>query len=295
MMEQLAQGNVEQSQQPPPDSRTIDSQELQRMLEKARELARSGARDAARELLAQLQNMLQNLRANPYDQRLDKNQQNAFDMMSDMEDMMQRQKELLDRSYRRSQQGGQQGQEGRKGESGRQGQGQRQQGEGGEMSDNKRDAMSQEELRRQLGEMMRRLGEALGDIPRPLGRAEQAMRDARDALGGEQAADAIAPQTRALDQLQQGMQAMAQRFMEMMADSPGQGQGPVGMESGPGRDPLGRTTGQSGFEALEGVEIPEEGEVRRARDILQELRRRSGDRSRPVPELEYIDRLLQQF
>jgi len=291
MMEQMAEGGMEEMEQLPPDSRTIDSRELQRMLEKARELARSGARDAAREMLAQLQNMLQNLRANPFSQRLDQNQQDAFDMMSDMDDLMQRQKELLDRSYRRSQEG----EQSREGEAGQQGEGKGRAGEDGQMSENQRDAATQEQLRRQLGEMMRRLGEALGDIPRPLGRAEQAMRDARDALGGEQAADAIAPQTRALDQLQQGMQAMAQRFMEMMADSPGRGQGPVGMEAGPGRDPLGRSTGQTGFEALEGVEIPNEGEVRRSREILQELRRRSGDRARPAPELDYIERLLRQF
>ena len=100
---------------------------------------------------------------------------------------------------------------------------------------------------------------------------------------------------RALDQLQQGMQAMAERFMEQMGQTPGQGQGSVGMQSGQGRDPLGRETGESGIEALEGVEIPDQMELRRSREILDELRRRRGERSRPAPELDYIDRLLRQF
>jgi hypothetical protein len=36
-------------------------------------------------------------------------------------------------------------------------------------------------------------------------------------------------------------------------------------------------------------------ERRRAREILDELRRRAGERHRPVPERNYIDRLLKRF
>ncbi len=286
MMEQMAEG-AEPSPLPP-DSQLLDSRDLREMLERARELARNGARDAARDMLAQLQELLQNLRTNPFQQQLDQNQQNAWRMMDDMEGIMQRQQELLDRSYQRSQEGGES-------QSSQADQGKEGDGDGDGRSQSRQDAMSQEQLRRQLGELMRRLGEAIGDIPRPLGRAERAMRDAREALGGEQSGDPIDPQTRALDQLQQGMQAMAQRFMEMMANTPGQGQGPVGMEAGPGRDPLGRGMGGTGFEAIDGVEIPNQVEVQRAREILQELRRRRGQRRRPASELDYIDRLLEQF
>jgi hypothetical protein len=44
-----------------------------------------------------------------------------------------------------------------------------------------------------------------------------------------------------------------------------------------------------------GVKIPEEGAVQRAREILDELRRRSGQLDRRRLELEYINRLLQRF
>ena len=121
------------------------------------------------------------------------------------------------------------------------------------------------------------------------------MRDVRDALGRDQPGEAIDPQTRALDQLQQGMEAMAERIMEQFGNTPGRGQGTVGMEPGQGRDPLGRETGNAGLEAVEGVEIPEKMELRRAREILHELRRRRGEEHRPPGELDYIDRLLQQF
>ena len=223
--------------------------------------------------------------------------QDALQTLRDLEEIMRQQQELLDRSHQRSQegQGGQQ--------QGEQGEGQRGQGQGemsgrpgqGRPGSSSEDARLQESLRRELGELMRRLGDALGDIPRPLGRAEQSMRDARDALGRGQSGDAIDPQTRAIDQLQQGLEDSAQAFMEQMGPGQGQGQGQVGMQQGPGRDPLGRQTGNGGLEALEGVQIPDRMEIRRAREILDELRRRRGERSRPVLELDYIDRLLQQF
>ena len=43
------------------------------------------------------------------------------------------------------------------------------------------------------------------------------------------------------------------------------------------------------------VKIPKESEVQRAREIIEELRRRAGERERPKIEREYIDRLLRQF
>jgi hypothetical protein len=262
----------------PPDAEILQGDDLQRLIERARELARTGARDAARDLLSQLQNLLENLRANPFAQGLDEDSRNAFRMMRDMDSLMQRQQELLNRSFRRSQQGDPSDQTA----------GQRQQ-------ENRADSLSQEALRRELGEMMRRLGEALGDIPRPLGRAEQSMRDARDALEAGQAGDAVRPQTRAIDQLQQGMQAMAEQFMEQMGSMARRGMGQVGGQPGMGRDPLGRQAGNGGLEALEGVEIPDQMEIRRTRRILDELRRRRGEHRRPPLELDYIDRLLRRF
>src|SRR3546814_6981071 len=90
------------------------------------------------------------------------------------------------------------------------------QGEGeGQRGENRADSQRQEQLRRQLGDLMRELGDALGEIPRPLGRAEREMRDARDALDSGQPGQAVPPQTRSLDQLQQGMQATLEQFMEM--------------------------------------------------------------------------------
>ena len=295
MREQMARGETQEGT-PPPGSQMLERQDLQNMIDRARELAQSGARDAARELLSQLRDMLENLTANPYAGQMNQDMQDASRMMENLENMMREQQELLDRSFERSQRGQQQNQQGQQGQQNQQGQ----QGEGRNQqqgrSDNMSDARRQEELRRSLGELMRQLGDAMGDIPRPLGRAEREMRDARDALSGEQPGEAVPPQTRSLDQLQQGMQATMDRFMEMFANQPGE----TGEGSAPGRfgqsnpDPLGREGGGTG-NIHDGVDIPDQMELQRSREIVDELRRRRGDRDRPAQELDYIDRLLKQF
>jgi uncharacterized protein (TIGR02302 family) len=285
-LEALAEQALSQMQSgemPPnmdPDGRLIEGQDLKELIDQARRLAQNGARDAALEMLSQLQNILENLRARPMGEQMSDEFQDAHRMMGQMEDMLSQQQDLLDRSFRRSER--------------------LRPGEGGEpqaAQDNQADALSQEELRQQLGEMMRQLGEMLGDMPQALGRAEQEMRSARDALQRNEPGQAVHPQARSLDQLQQGMQAMAESFLQMfdslqergsgnLANRPGEGSGP---------DPLGRQEGMGSREATQGVEIPDKGELRRSRIILDELRRRRGERQRPPLELDYIDRLLRQF
>jgi len=71
-----------------------------------------------------------------------------------------------------------------------------------------------------------------------------------------------------------------------------------GYRPGNRRDPLGRPlredgTGQSPNES--GVRVPDEMEQARSRAIQEELRRREAEKTRPQPELDYIDRLLRQF
>jgi hypothetical protein len=175
-------------------------------------------------------------------------------------------------------------------------QGQMGQGRQGEMGA----AQRQEALRRSLGRMMRDLANQMGDMPQALGRAERAMRGAAEALRQGQPGQAVGPQQRALDQLQQGMQAMRQQMQQQMGQQPGQGSAPAmgqqGLSPGQPRDPLGRSRQEGGRAAsTDDVKIPDEMELQRSREILDELRERSGDRSRPEFELDYIDRLLNRF
>ncbi|MGH6913070.1 MAG: DUF4175 domain-containing protein, partial [Geminicoccales bacterium] len=158
-----AEQMVEQGQELPmidPNAMQVQRQDLQRMLDQIREMMRSGAREAARQMLAQLQEMLENLQAAPYQQGMDPAMAEAMQMLDDMDSLAKRQQELLDQTFRHSQE----------------------LGEGERMPNGDPGAADQEGLRRQLGDLMRRYGEMMGDIPRSLGRAERAMRDATGAL-----------------------------------------------------------------------------------------------------------------
>ena len=315
MQRQMEEGA--EPQQIPENAQIMRSQDLQEMVERMREMTETGARDAAKQMLSQLQNMLENLRnAQPMTGQQSQQARQAQEMMENMRALAERQRELLDQSFRMQQQQGQQGQRGQQGQQGqRQQQGQGQQGQGqqgmqgqrgqqGQQGQSRQQgpgaAARQEALRRSLGRMMRDLANQMGDIPGPLGRAEQEMRDAARALQQGQPGQATGPQQNALDQLQQGMQAMQQAMQQQQGNQPGQGTAPAmgqqGLSPGQQRDPLGRSREDGGRAASnEDVQIPDEMQMQRTREILNELRERSGDRTRPEFERDYIDRLLNRF
>jgi uncharacterized protein (TIGR02302 family) len=289
LAENLAR-NPDQAEQPVDPSRVISGRDLQRMLDRARELAHNGAREQARELLSQLQNMLENLRMARPGQMQQRGSSEAQQMMRGMHDLVQRQQQLLDRSFRAQQQA----QQGRMGQRGQQG------GDQQDATANMGDAAGQQEgLRRMLGEMMRRLGDGLGDIPEPLGRAERAMRDATEALQRQQPGQAIGPQTEALDQLQQAAREFAQQMQRRFGRGNPDDNDVGATDSNAGdrveRDPLGRPLSNNGTFDQGDVKIPDQNTLQKAREILDELRRRAGERFRPEIELDYIDRLLKRF
>ena len=60
-------------------------------------------------------------------------------------------------------------------------------------------------------------------------------------------------------------------------------------------DPLGRPLGANGSLLGGMLQMPNQSDVQRAREILDELRRRAAELGRSQQELEYIERLLQLF
>jgi uncharacterized protein (TIGR02302 family) len=277
LAEKLQRDMAQQGGRPPhqrrfdPNMMELHREDLQKLLDRARDLARGGARDAARDLLARLQEMLENLQAMPLDSPTDPAMAEALRMLDDMDSLAQRQRRLLDQTFQHSQQ----------------------LGEGERMPGGDPGAADQEQLRRELGEMMRRYGEMMGDIPRSLGRAERAMRDATEALEQGLPGEAIGPQTQALGELQQGLQDMASAMMQQLQMQAGAqpGQDPTTQ----GRDPFGRNENGIGAIDTTDIEIPDQSDVQRARALIEELRKRAGDRTRPKVERDYIDRLLKRF
>jgi uncharacterized protein (TIGR02302 family) len=260
-------------------NRLMSERDLQRMLDRAKELARTGAKDAARDLLSQLQNMLENLRlAQPRQM-----QGNGNQAMRDLQQLQQRQQQLLDRTFRQS----------RQGQQGQRGQGQPRPGQG------QGDTAEQDALRRMLGEVMRQLGDQ-GDVPQSLGRADRAMRDSSEALGRGSPGDAVGPQAEALDALQQATKEMIDQMTGAFGGPGNFGDLPDGARRNADRDPLGRQPDSAEGNYNDGqLRMGRSNDdsfgLERAKEILDELRRRAGDTSRPDEEHDYIERLLRRF
>ena len=312
----------------PKNMQTMEGQDLQDMLDKARELAQNGAMDAARQMLSQLQKALDQIRRGlAMEPKQQQQMSEANRLMEGLRELTQRQQQLLDETFQRAQkdrfsrrrpqgpqgampleregeQGDQPGQQAQRGQQqGSQGEGQQstrpgsrpQPGMSGDP--NAMGRAQQEALRRALGELMLQMDEMLGNIPDEMGKAERAMRRASRALQQGQPGEAVPRQTEALEHLQKSQNQMSQQMAQQFGPQLGLRPGPQGRRrSGEGQDPFGRGRGGSFGGSVDGeVDVPSRMEMRRAREILEELRKRSGERERPPMERDYIDRLLKQF
>jgi hypothetical protein len=142
---------------------------------------------------------------------------------------------------------------------------------------------------------MRQLGELTGEIPRQFGRAEGAMRRSTDALRSDQPGASVPAQTEALDQLREGARAATEQLMQRFGGmQAGVRRGPPSMQFGQ-QDPFGRRMEGNQGTTQGDVKIPSESDIQRARRILEELRRRAGERERPPVERDYIERLLEPY
>ena len=164
-------------------------------------------------------------------------------------------------------------------------------------ADQLRDALKklreqQDGLGKQLGELQQAL-KGMGMEPgEGFGQAGREMKDAGKSLGEGEGEAAVGSQGRALEALRQGAQNMMSQMQAM-----GQGQGPgEGMPQAGrnGRDPLGRerTVNGEGPDFGGPTKIPEEIDIQRAREILEEIRRRLGTGAAPGLERDYLERLL---
>ncbi len=299
-----------------PNTKTLSQQDLKSMLDRMERMSRSGDKEAAKQLLEQLQQMLENLQMAQPGQGGDDMEQ----ALNELGDMIRKQQQLRDKTYKQGQdsrrerqrgkqgdqsmgdlqqdqqglrdrlkklqeelakrgmgpgQRGQQGQQGQRGEKGQQGQGQQgqgQQGQGGDPGD--------------------------GDGEDGLDQADNAMGDATGRLGDGNADGAVDSQGKALDALRKGAQSLAEAMQQGDGDQPGDGPGnPRGRQQGAqnSTDPLGRPMRHNEFSDDYTVKIPGEIDVQRVRRILEELRRRLADPSRPQIELDYIERLLKDY
>ena len=248
---------------------------LNDLLDRLEALSESGAREEAMALLDQLQSFMEGAQGMMQSAPSEASEMvaEALELIDDLQALVEAQRALLEETHEMTT------------------------GEdptGGGQEGAQELAEAQEALRRQLGDLMLGMNDMIGEIPTEYGDAEQAMRRAERALDSGLPSLATDPQAEALDHLTQGLQSFAQSFMDMMAGGSGMALVPGGGGE-EGRDPFGRQPGNNGQMSTEDVAIPDEAEIQRAREILNELRRRFGEYERPLLEREYIERLLRQF
>ncbi|WP_367646419.1 TIGR02302 family protein [Ruegeria arenilitoris] len=293
------------------ESMQMTQDDLQRMMDRIQELMEQGRMAEAQQALEEFQQMMENMRVT---QGQGQGQQSEGQQaMEGLAETLREQQGLSDEAFRDLQEqfnpgaqaGESQGNEGRSGGRGRgqshegqggQGQGSDQAGEGQQGQGTLADR--QQALRDELNRQQQNLpgaGTPEGDAAREsLGRAGRAMDEAEDALRNDDLAEAIDRQSEAMEALREGMRELGEAMAQNQQNQPGQGTQEGDMQAN-NRDPLGRNPGAAGSISTEENLLQGDDVYRRARELLDEIRRRTGETDRPRIELEYLKRLLERF
>ena len=294
----------------PDQNNVLRQQDLEKMMNQIENLARSGAKDQARQLLSEMQRMMNNLQAGRMQQQQGEANSQMREQMDKLGQLMQQQQQLMDETFKfdqalrdRMQRGDPLDGEDQElfdqdmpQEPGQQPDENAQPGPLDNMTaEELKQALKnlqaqQEQLGKQLGELQKGL-EGMGIKPgKGFGEAGREMKGAAGALGRGEGEQAVGSQGRALQALRDGAQDMMQ---QMQSQGPGSGPGQGIPQYGQnGRDPLGRRQQNAGPDFGDQVKVPDEIDTQRAREILEEIRRRLGTNASPETERQYLERLL---
>ncbi|MEI9404380.1 TIGR02302 family protein [Mesorhizobium argentiipisi] len=299
--------NAPQMQQ---NGRELRQSDINRMMDQIENLAKSGDRDKAQQLLSELQDMMNNLQAGRQQPGGEQDSE-MRQQMDKLGDIMRRQQEMMNDTFRLDQmQRGQRGEGGEQqqlGEDGEQGQlnDQQRPGPGQDRDPLGRPKMSPKDLAdalKQLQEGQGQLQSELDQLKKGLegmgmepnegfGEAGKSMGNAEQSLGQGDGDQAVGHQGRALEALRRGAKEMMKQMQAMQGDQGGSEQG--GRQQDADRDPLGRPRATNGPDDGTSVKVPDEIDVQRARQILDAIRKRLGNALSPDIERSYLERLLE--
>ena len=293
------------------------------MLDALEDLTETGATDQARQLLSDITNMLENLEfqqgsgsgdgfpglpgdagESDDDETLPEEERELTETMRELSDLLREQRELNDETL--AEQRGERGDTGN--ESLSEGPGQETRPDSGEGLGEAPDWMQGEDGRT-LGERQSELADRIEELAErqlgggadgedesgvgldedTLGAIERSQRRAGNALADGNQGRAIRNQDQATRQLRDLAEGLAEQLDAARAERLGDPQ-----EAGNGSaDPFGRAP-MGAVDDSNSVDIPDQIERQRARDILDELRRRY-DETVDEDEREYLERLLDRF
>ncbi|MCF6272716.1 MAG: DUF4175 domain-containing protein [Rhodobacteraceae bacterium] len=238
---------------------SITSDQLQEMLDRLQELSESGQREEAQQLLDEIRRFMENMQMT---QGSGSGQPRGNAEQQQLQDGLQEQQQLSDEAFQQLQeQFGQQGQQ-----------------EGQSLAER------QEELRQFIEELREQ-----GSGSEALDEAERNMGEARDRLREGDFSGAFDEQAQAMENMRETL-----REMENQQQAGQSGSGGEETSERNQFDPLGRSIGNRG-RADGDTAVPDQNASERARELLGEIRRRTGESQRPAEELDYLKRLLDRF
>lgn len=287
-----AQRNPDSQMSQNMDGMQMSGDQLQQMLDELQKLMEEGRTAEAQELMEMLRQLMENMQVVQGQGQGQGQGGPGQQAMRDLQDTLRDQQGLSDDAFRDlqdGQEGDQQGQQG-------------QQGGDSEGQDGRSLAERQQELRDRLGQLqdgpLPGDGREEGEAGRQeLDRAGRAMREAEDALRDGDLPQALDRQAEAMEAMREGMRQLGEALADQQRQ-PGDAQ--PGQEFGQAdprgqRDPLGREPGDSARIGSDRNMLQGQDVYRRAQDLLDEIRRRSGDLGRSQGERDYLRRLLDMF
>lgn len=261
------------------EGQEITGDQLQQMLDEIQRLMEEGRTAEAMALMEQLRQLMENMQVTQ-GQGGQGQGSPGEQSMRELGDTLRDQQDLSDDAYRDMQKG-------RNGEQPGQ--------DPGELADR------QQELRDRLGQLQD--GQLPGDGTEKgesgrdkLGSAEEAMRQAEKSLEEGDLDGALDHQADALEAMRDGMKDFDDALAEEQRQEGEKNGGTqeAGRADPNGKDPLGREPGDSARIGSDQNMVQNDPD-KRAKDLLEELRRRSGEAQRPTEELDYLKRLLDFF
>ncbi len=285
-----------------PQAKTITGDQIQQMMDEIQKLMEQGRMAEAQQLLDQLSQMMENLKVTQQPGGEGQEGQGGK-TMKDLRQTLRDQQNLSDEAFRQQQGGaGKQGQP-QGGATDAPGNGADGQADGQQASPETSQSLAdrQEALRsgldRQRGSLPDAQGQDADRARKSLNDAARAMDEAEQALRDGELPKAIDRQAEAIGKLRDGMRSLSEALAQdanRLPGADGQASADATGREVP-RDPLGRTEGVegqvgSGENLLQGEDV-----YRHARDLLDEIRRRSADQARPEMERDYLRRLLDRF
>ena len=284
---------------------------LQEMMDRIKKFMEQGRMAEAQHALEELQNMIKNLRVA---QLQNGNGSPSEQSVENLTDTLREQQQLSDDAFQNLQREFNKSHNNQ----GQSKQGQSQEGQTGKnQSENKQTggenresselapspdeddlAFRQGELEEQLQDQQNELPKLNGsdgaDTKQSLKDAQDAMRSAKEALENGDLADALDYQSKAMDSLREGIRDLSRSLTQNNQRSKQLGEGKSFQRDGQTNDPLGRASGAGVSNVDQGMQT-ERWQAERVKELLEEIRRRSGDRQRSEDELNYLKKLLEKF